>query len=112
MCIFHLHSEEMLISLYLANTLTRHLVRKFVMMLKDSEKKPSIFAEWAGATTAHGFVDFSQARTIIGKAIWFILIFVSLFLMCYQLQRGISDYALHEWKTSIEEKRSSGGGIL
>ena len=68
-----------------------------------AEEDKSVFHEWASATTAHGFLDFSQAETKISKIIWFILITVSLVIMGYQVTRNVQDWTLHEWKTSVQE---------
>lgn len=73
------------------------------------DKTESVFSQWAEVTTAHGFLDFSRARTVLGKTVWFLLIFLSLYLMIYQLYRGIKDYASHEWKTAIQQKWSNPG---
>lgn len=73
------------------------------------EEQQSVFQEWAEVTTAHGFLDYSYAKTRLGKVIWFILILVCLLLMFYQLNRVFDDYYKHEWITTIKEKASDIG---
>uniref|UniRef100_A0A914XHA3 Uncharacterized protein n=1 Tax=Plectus sambesii TaxID=2011161 RepID=A0A914XHA3_9BILA len=77
--------------------------------MQSKTGKATAFDEWASETTAHGFLDYSKSKSVIGKAIWFFLIFLSLMLMVYQLYRVTNDYLKHEWITTIQEKASDTG---
>lgn len=65
--------------------------------------KPSLFDDWAAATTAHGFYDFSKAKTKRGKGLWMLIIILCFALMGYQLYRTIAEFGKHEWKTTVQE---------
>jgi hypothetical protein len=69
---------------------------------KINEEKDSVFREWAEVTSAHGFLDLTRAKTIHGRIIWIVLIFICTILMCYQVSRAIEQFSGHEWTTNIK----------
>jgi hypothetical protein len=59
--------------------------------------------EWADVTTAHGFFDLFNVKSIIAMIIWFFLVAVSLTLMTYQLYSVISDYSRGLWASNVQD---------
>lgn len=76
---------------------------------QEQTEKTSVFKEWADSTTAHGFVDFTRSKTVVGKVIWSVLIFISLTLMVYQLYQIANNYSKHEWITTTTEQLPNNG---
>uniref|UniRef100_A0A914XQ49 Uncharacterized protein n=1 Tax=Plectus sambesii TaxID=2011161 RepID=A0A914XQ49_9BILA len=77
---------------------------------RSENQNRSTFREWAAVTTAHGFLDFSQANSLFGKIVWFVLIAISLALMTYQLYTTIDDFSAHKWVSTAKEEPSGING--
>uniref|UniRef100_A0A914XGM1 Uncharacterized protein n=1 Tax=Plectus sambesii TaxID=2011161 RepID=A0A914XGM1_9BILA len=77
---------------------------------RSENQNRSTFREWAAVTTAHGFLDFSQASSLFGKIVWFVLIAISLALMTYQLYTTIDDFSAHKWVSTAKEEPSGING--
>uniref|UniRef100_A0A914W8U0 Uncharacterized protein n=1 Tax=Plectus sambesii TaxID=2011161 RepID=A0A914W8U0_9BILA len=79
-------------------------VVKYVIELHKKQSTAAIvFRRWAEATTAHGFLDLSRAKSQRGNIIWAVLIVISWILMCNQVSRAIGEFARHEWASTVKE---------
>ena len=92
------------------------VARDLYQLRKKEDVKQNLasatFHEWSEVTTAHGFLDLSRAKTLVGKIIWAFLITICLVIMCYQVSNGIRDFSEHQWATASKQKPRDDGEFL